>query len=142
MSASANHADSCRRRLAFRRSIRITQRAAYRKIYDVGRKARGRFFICFFAQRPQTAPPEQSESAPRHCGIRLGITVTRKLGNAVTRNRIKRLVKEFVRLRQWELSGDFDVVVNGLPEASAQDTQALWRDLEAIFRRAGLLKAT
>ena len=132
MGGSANHADSSRRRLAFRRSVRITKRAAYRKIYDAGRKARGRFFVCFFAQ---------SESAPRPSGIRLGITVTRKLGNAVARNRIKRLVKEFVRLRQWELSADYDVVVNGLPEASAQDTQALWRDLEAIFQRAGLLKA-
>ncbi len=36
--------------------------------------------------------------------VRLGITVTRKVGNAVQRNRIKRLVREWFRGRQQELS--------------------------------------
>ena len=36
--------------------------------------------------------------------VRLGITVTRKVGNAVRRNRIKRLVREWFRSRQRELA--------------------------------------
>jgi ribonuclease P protein component len=32
---------------------------------------------------------------------RLGITVSKKVGNAVTRNRIRRLVREFVRRTDW-----------------------------------------
>jgi ribonuclease P protein component len=41
---------------------------------------------------------------------RLGITVTRKVGNAVRRNRIKRLVREWFRQRRAELDS-WDVVV-------------------------------
>ena len=50
-------------------------------------------------------------------GPRLGITVTRKVGNAVFRNRIKRLVREWFRLRQTRF-GSRDLVViahRGIP---------------------------
>jgi ribonuclease P protein component len=49
---------------------------------------------------------------------RLGITVTRKVGTAVRRNRIKRLVREWFRLRRAML-GALDVVVIAKREAPA-----------------------
>jgi len=42
---------------------------------------------------------------------RLGITASRKVGNAVRRNRFKRRVREWFRRRRWELEPGLDVVV-------------------------------
>jgi ribonuclease P protein component len=44
-------------------------------------------------------------------GKRLGITVTKKVGNAVVRNRLKRLIREFFRRNKDLFPAGHDVVV-------------------------------
>jgi ribonuclease P protein component len=44
---------------------------------------------------------------------RLGITVTKKIGNAVKRNRVKRLAREFFRLNNHYFSKGCDIVIIG-----------------------------
>jgi ribonuclease P protein component len=63
--------------------------------------------------------------------VRLGITVTRKVGNAVRRNRIKRLVREWFRCRQQELSPCDLVVIakRDFPQRATQQQVAIDLDL-------------
>ena len=42
---------------------------------------------------------------------RLGLTVSKKVGNAVIRNRVRRLIKENYRLREEKLSSGYDIVI-------------------------------
>jgi ribonuclease P protein component len=70
---------------------------------------------------------------------RLGITVSKKVGNAVTRNRVKRFVREFVRTaassgRTWPAAGR-DVVVVARPSAAGLGFAEVATDLGRLGER-------
>ena len=60
---------------------------------------------------------------------RLGITVTKKIGNAVKRNRIKRLLREFFRVNKSGFSSSQDIVVIAKKEAYELTYQDVCREL-------------
>lgn len=64
----------------------------------------------------------------------MGITVTRKVGNAVVRNLAKRRIREIYRhfSRRLELRG-FDLVVHLKPDAGRFSYEALKADLETLL---------
>jgi len=67
----------------------------------------------------------------KHFGkVRLGLTVSRKVGNAVVRNRIKRRLREIVRLQRRRFSRPWDLVIIAQPGAGELSSQALWEQLK------------
>ena len=84
--------------LTWPRERRITRRAEYTACYDGGERRYTKNFVVF----------------ARRSGIagsgRLGLAVTKKCGNAVARNRIKRVLRSFFRLHQHEMP-PMDIVV-------------------------------
>ncbi|MFQ5514363.1 MAG: ribonuclease P protein component [Myxococcota bacterium] len=72
-------------------------------------------------------------------GARLGITVTRKVGNAVRRNRIKRLVREWFRHRDHELGSCDLIVIVKRDVPPAPTLRGICQDLDGVLgtRRVG-----
>jgi len=65
---------------------------------------------------------------------RLGITVTKKYGNAVARNRVKRQVREIFRRHRGDESSPIDLVVNVRSVAADQSFGRLETDLVGRLR--------
>ena len=68
---------------------------------------------------------------------RYGISVSKRVGNAVTRNRVKRLLREILRITQLEPGWDMVFMVR--PAAADVDYQTLKRRVEGLLARAHLL---
>ena len=67
---------------------------------------------------------------------RLGLTVSRKVGNAVIRNRVKRRVREWFRLERGRLSAGTEVVVIARREASRLSFEEGRRMLSVLVEKA------
>lgn len=70
---------------------------------------------------------------------RYGFITSKRLGNAVTRNRVRRVVREAVRLLHPRLRQGYDVVFIVRPAAVAQPFAEVQRIVIDLFTRAGLL---
>ncbi len=101
-----------------KRDHRLLSNRQFRAVYDRGQKFNTPFFSAFFL-------------STEHGLQRFGLTTTRKIGNAVLRNRCRRRLRELFRLRDLaSLEGiGFDVVLNVKPTAAT----AKYPDIEAAF---------
>ena len=66
---------------------------------------------------------------------RMGITVSRKVGGAVVRNRVKRWIRECYRRRRTEFPAQVDFVVVARSEAGDAGQAGICRELSALARR-------
>lgn len=113
----------------FGRDARLASRLDFRRVFTDGRKFVGRSLIlwCSPAQSPEAAP-------------RLGLSVPAKLGNAVKRNRLKRLTRESFRLSRGNLeAGDFVVYLR--PACRWKNLAAARHDFLELCRKAGVLRS-
>jgi ribonuclease P protein component len=112
--------------------LRLRKRAEFLAVRD-GEKRRGPFFLLEVKKRA----PEQSAAAKIGDAPRVGLTVTKKNGNAVIRNRIRRRLREAVRANADGLSAGTDYVVVARREALDAPFTELVRELaKRVARKA------
>jgi ribonuclease P protein component len=100
----------------FPRSARLLKHSDFERVYKQGRRHFSSHMTMFYLRQAEGDSPRGAvpETAVAEKGARVGFTVGRVLGGAVERNRIKRRLREAVRLRRAALkgAGAVDVVIN------------------------------
>ena len=71
---------------------------------------------------------------------RIGITVSKKLGHAVVRNRIRRRLREVYRLNEEKFQPGWDIVVVARSRCVEADFQSLTKAYLSLAAKAGILK--
>jgi ribonuclease P protein component len=108
---------------------RLTRRAEYQRV-SRGRRLSVATFTLQSRRREETG----KEAVP---GARLGLTVTKAVGNAVVRNRVRRRFKEALRAATpLETQGDHDYLLMARREALGRCFTALVEDVRTAFRAA------
>ncbi|HWI21616.1 MAG TPA: ribonuclease P protein component [Baekduia sp.] len=85
---------------------RLSRSAEFERVYRQGRSHGNRFLVLY------AFPRADGREVPR-----LGLSVSRKVGGAVERNRIKRLLREAFDLEAGKLPPESDVVIVARPDA-------------------------
>jgi ribonuclease P protein component len=100
----------------FPRSARLLRHADFERVYKLGRRHFSASMTVFYWQRAEVdaksgvaKSPVKSAIGP---GLRIGFTVSRALGGAVERNRMKRRLREAVRMTRPAAGPNADVVIN------------------------------
>ena len=109
----------------------IKKTKTFKTVYNCGRQGVNTYFVVY--------------AMANNTGVnRLGITVSKKVGKAVIRNRVRRLVKEIYRLNAHRVTNGFDIVVVARPAAGSLPREGsfcrLEKALESLFNRLKLLK--
>jgi ribonuclease P protein component len=113
----------------FPAAVRLRKRGEFLQIQGAGVKHHLRHFLVFVSTTAMTSREPSSTTA------RLGVTVTRKVGPAVVRNRIRRLVREVFRRKRDSFAPGCDMVWVAKQSAASVSHAEVTADMEALARR-------
>ncbi|WP_019536873.1 ribonuclease P protein component [Paenibacillus ginsengihumi] len=110
------------------RKHRLTKREYFNKVYRWGKSAANHQFVLYYLPRPK-----QEE-------FRFGISVSKKLGKAVVRNKIRRRLKEIARLNADRLPKGYDLILIARKPAADMTYRELEKSFLHVLKRSKLLQ--
>jgi len=116
---------------------RLSRSSDFQRIYRQGSSTASRFLVLYSFKRPTETGAE---------GPRLGLSVSKKLGGAVVRNRVKRLLREAFQGCAGHLAEEYDLVLIARPQLldllareSAGEKGLVGAAVRELLGRAGVL---
>lgn len=107
------------------KQFRLKRRSAFSYVYKKGEKSSARHLLLLYVKS--------------RSGMKIGISVSKKVGGAVVRNRVKRLIREGVNQILPQIQHGHTYVIVARESASTADFYAITEDVKTIFEKAGKL---
>lgn len=99
----------------------------FERVYKNGKKYWNRNFVLYVLQNGDDR-------------LKFGLTVSKKVGKSVQRNRVKRLIRESIRLSQDALERNYDLVIVAQNSAANLNFYHTQQSLLQLLKLAGILK--
>lgn len=108
--------------------LTLKKDSEFKKVFNRGKSVADKNVVIYFFRRNLTSKS------------RIGFVVSKKMGKAVRRNRIRRVLKEIFRLNLDKIEEDYDLIV--IPRATIQlsDFKAVEKSVLKLCGKAGILK--
>lgn len=111
-----------------RKEQRVKKNEEFQDIFKKGTSIANRQFVLYFLKKDEPQP------------FRIGISVSKKIGNAVCRNRIKRYVRQsFLELRE-EVKDQYDYLIIARKPAADMNFHEVKSSLTHVLNRGKVLK--
>lgn len=132
----------------FQRAHRLRSSADFARTRQQGRRLNSARLTLIYARRaPMAGATEASggvaggESAAV-APTRIGFAISKRVGDAVRRNLVKRRLREHLRRALWKIAPGWDMIIGARPGAAQADDVALGAEALDLLARARLLIAT
>lgn len=114
--------------LTMKKKYRVKKENEFQKVFHEGHSVANRNFVVYVLKKP---------GQPH---FRVGLSVGKKIGNAVMRNAVKRKIRQGLQQLEMELSQDIDFIVIARAPASSLPMADIQKNLIHVCKLAGILK--
>ena len=122
------------------KEIAIRENHLYNKAYTRGRRFVGKY-IAVYVLKDLAAKRLRDANPSKEFVNRVGITVSKKVGGAVIRNRAKRIIRAAYRCKADELRLGFLIVISARGAIVGKKSVDVERELSLAFKDLGMIKS-
>lgn len=110
-----------------KKTVSIKENKDFKRLYYRGKSVANDILVVYYRRNSYPC-------------CRLGLTVSGKVGKAVVRNRVRRLIKESYRLMEDRICKSMDIVIVARSKAAFSDFRTVNGALERAFIKSGIIK--
>ena len=104
----------------------LTKNYEFHRVYTKGRYAASAFLVVYVLSNSYN-------------NIRVGITASKKVGNSVKRNRMRRLIRENLKLINEQLKNGIDLVIVARKSEDTADLETIGKELRYLLNKLDVL---
>lgn len=113
-----------------RKDYRIKKNSDFQEVFKKGKSVANRQFVLYTLQKPE------------QIHFRIGLSVSKKIGNAVTRNQVKRYIRQVFHELDGDISNNVDYVIIARKPTATMNLHEVKQSLSHVLKLARVLKRT
>ncbi len=110
-----------------KKTYSLKKNKEFQRVYRVGKSCGARTMVLIYCRA-------------RHGSIKVGFSVSKKVGNAVTRNLVKRRMREALRLMLPEMKSNYNIIFVAREAAARESYRNLQKTIQYLLRKTDLLQ--